>query len=127
MKIQNADAFKLMTYQCSRCYFCERIWNSRNAVSPYSVRCTECLGIMYHVDWHLDIFVTDYVLKDGDRYFSDLTQERAKELAVLRVDSAKGTDFELFETKRQQMIDHISEAFFNSDQNMDLLVYKEKK
>ena len=81
IKINNNDAFKIMEYRCDKCNASEFIWNSRNNVSPFTVRCRICDGSASHVNWSRDQFRPDFKPSKGMRYFADFTIERAHEVA----------------------------------------------
>jgi hypothetical protein len=75
-----AERFCLMWYACS-CGHRERVWNSRNGVTPFGLSCTSCdPGLRRsanHTDWHLDVPVEKHVLIHGQRFFRDGTPEEA--------------------------------------------------
>ena len=49
------EAFCLMTYRCKDCGFEERIWNSRDGVTPFGLACPSCKGHDHvHADWQND-------------------------------------------------------------------------
>ena len=49
------EAFCLMTYRCNDCGFEERIWNSRDGVTPFGLACPQCKGHNHlHADWQND-------------------------------------------------------------------------
>ncbi|QQO30763.1 hypothetical protein JJC00_18945 [Bradyrhizobium diazoefficiens] len=77
--INHREAFALMWYACE-CGHRERIWNSRDGVTPFGgIQCTSCGGKGFetrgltHVDWNLDIRSTDHKLISGQRFFRDGT------------------------------------------------------
>jgi hypothetical protein len=85
-KLMQAEAYMIMTYECKECKIKERIWNSRDGVTPFLVGCKVCDGIMKHIDWDKDGFDPDYQPKDDDRVFVDLTMQRALEKASRQVE-----------------------------------------
>lgn len=67
---QYAEAFHLMKYQCGTCLYQETIWNSRNGVTPFCVRCPKCGAMdMEHIDWRGDVTDPDHQPKSGERVF----------------------------------------------------------
>ena len=76
--VEYQESFCLMWYKCGFCGRRERIWNSRNGVTPFMVSCTSCDGTMQHVNWELDKFTPDYKPKKGERIFIDWTREAAE-------------------------------------------------
>lgn len=121
-EFQCNDSFMVMEYTCEKCGAVERIWNSRNNVCPFSVGCTCCSGIMTHTNWTKDRRVPDYKPPKGSRYFADWTHERAAELAKKRVESAKGTLYELHGEEADAMIEGLTVEFLNNCCSMDVLV-----
>lgn len=88
---QYGERFALMWYACEagrgstfpggkarkHCGYRERLWNSRNGVTPFGIRCTQCDGFMSHVDWHLDEYAPDHKPLPGSRFFRDGTTAEA--------------------------------------------------
>lgn len=81
--MKHAEAYKLMNYRCEDCGRHEVLWNSRDGVTPFSIDCPDCGDgmSMSHVDWNLDRFMPFLRLAKGQRYFTDMTRERAREHA----------------------------------------------
>lgn len=74
---QHAEAFCLMLYRDSAGNE-ERIWNSRDGVTPYAIRSRAGLEAR-HVEWKRDECAPDHRPRIGDRIFVDLTIDRARE------------------------------------------------
>lgn len=79
MTQQFAEAYALMWYACP-CGHRERIWNSRDGVTPFAgILCPSCGGKgleqrgLSHVDWQLDECRPDHKLVDGQRFFRNGT------------------------------------------------------
>lgn len=79
---QHGEAYALMQYECKQCHAVERIWNSRDGVTPFIVDCRDCGGEATHARWNEDVYAPDHVPALGSRMFVDLTQERRNALAV---------------------------------------------
>jgi hypothetical protein len=77
MKYYHREAFCLMWYQDTDGNR-ERIWNSRDGVTPFSIRSRQGLDAT-HVDWDRDEWRPFHIPEVGDRIFVDLTVERATE------------------------------------------------
>src|SRR3972149_3660504 len=90
------EAYHLMQYKCDTCGKLSLIWNSRGAVTPFAVSCP-CGGMRSHINCRSDVrMLPEYVPWPGYcDVFIDLSPERAKELAIKRVDSFAGTEYEL--------------------------------
>jgi len=79
-KYKHAEAFALMTYKCQNCGDTEKIWNSRDGVTPFSIRCEYCLdGLKYHINWKEDLCFPNYEPQEGMRIFVDWTKEEYEE------------------------------------------------
>lgn len=79
------EAFHLMWYECP-CGHRERIWNSREGVTPFCLPCPSCgEGSLRHVEWNRDEEATNHVPHFGQRIFVNLTMERARERAEASV------------------------------------------
>ena len=49
-KYKHREAYCLMIYRCENCGHIERIWNSRDGVTPFGTACPSCAGnVMYHL------------------------------------------------------------------------------
>lgn len=71
------EAFALMWYGCEVCDHNERIWNSRDGVTPFGTTCPSCGNIMRHYDWLRDERAPDHQLLPGQKYWRDGTPEEA--------------------------------------------------
>lgn len=76
----------LMLYKCTKCGAEEKIWNSRDGITPFGISCRECGEFAQHEHWEKDVFNPFYSPPDGSRVFVDLTLERAKEKARKQVE-----------------------------------------
>ncbi|OPY64101.1 MAG: hypothetical protein A4E56_00155 [Pelotomaculum sp. PtaU1.Bin065] len=101
-KYNHAEAFCLMTYQCESCGCEERIWNSRDGVTPFVLRCRYCGGEAKHVRWNEDRCVPEYIPKPGERVFKNMTHEKAREIAEARL--ARRSRFEVSADEREEVI-----------------------
>jgi len=86
MAYKHKEAFALMWYAC-KCGHRERLWNSRDGVTPFGFGCPSCGGTLgeqglLHVWWNLDRCVPDHVPHSGQRVWRDGTREDAE--AILR-------------------------------------------
>lgn len=79
------EAFCLMKYRDAHGNE-EIIWNSRDGVTPFIVRNKQG-NEAQHVDWNRDVFAPNHTPAIGDRIFVDLTRERAREIALRRVET----------------------------------------
>jgi hypothetical protein len=74
-KYNHAEAFKLMTYKCESCHYEERIWNSRDGVTPFGINCPKCnLATSRHINWQWDEYLPEYIPVRGQRVFVDMPE-----------------------------------------------------
>lgn len=66
----------------------EVIWNSRDGVVPFGATCPSCGEEMRHTHWHLDRYAKDYKLHLYQKYWADMTEETARELAKRTIERA---------------------------------------
>ena len=100
-RYRSAEAFRLMPYQCPDCGHLELIWNSRDAVTPFSVLChiEGCQGMARHVFPHEsgEPEQIHFALPDeADRVFSSITPAQAVAIAEKRIASYPGEDPETY-------------------------------
>lgn len=79
----------LMTYRCASCGRQERIWNSRDGVTPLSCTCPHCQTPMQHIEWDADQYRPDYTLNDGERFWRDGTAEEAVAIMQARFEALR--------------------------------------
>lgn len=80
----HAEAFNLMWYGC-KCGHRERIWNSRDGVTPFGTACPSCDGIMDHIDWRRDERAPQHKLRAGQRFWRDGTPDEAEAIMRRRI------------------------------------------
>lgn len=90
------EAFAIMQYACKACGHYEKIWNSRDGVTPFCMLCPSCgEGSLYHVNFKQDIYAPDHKPHVGQRMWIDLTPERAAFYAQQQIKSAKEQGYEM--------------------------------
>lgn len=82
---KHAEAFALMNYASDDGTERERIWNSRDGITPFVIS-SRTGKMMSHVDWDKDAYAPEHKPKPGDRIFVKLTPERARELVTRNVE-----------------------------------------
>lgn len=82
------------------------VWNSRDGVTPFGIRCPGCGGEALHVAWHRDLYAPDYRLKPGDLFFRDGTPDEARAIMRRRLESAIGTRYEIPRAAWDTYIEH---------------------
>jgi hypothetical protein len=115
----HVEAFCLMWYACRQCPHRERIWNSRDGVTPFGMSCPSCGGTeLLHADWHRDQYAPDHKPADGQRVWIDMTRERASAIADARI-AVSDRKRPLSEGEREQVID----SFHHEGHAPDLKVW----
>jgi DNA-directed RNA polymerase subunit RPC12/RpoP len=109
-----------MEYRCQDCSKEEMLWNSRDGVTPFIIGCRFCGGEARHIDWKADVRHTNYQPQPGERIFIDMTPEKAKEIATKRVESAKGTEYEIPEADREAIIEDIAKDLYGDGTTPDI-------
>lgn len=101
---QHKEAFCLMWYAC-KCGHRERIWNSRDGVTPFGCDCPSCKGgIMDHVEWHRDEPAPNHKLSRGQRFWRDGTPDEAEAIMRRRIEKSKGGRWEPDEVTAARLI-----------------------
>ncbi|SIO50862.1 hypothetical protein SAMN05444172_2617 [Burkholderia sp. GAS332] len=87
----HAEAYALMWYACA-CGHRERIWNSRDGVTPFVVPCPSCgATTLQHTALGADRSAPIHTPHDGQRVFVDMTRRQA-EVIVGRAFARLGFD-----------------------------------
>ncbi len=77
-KFTSAEAYCLMLYRCEGAEpHDEILWNSRDGVTPFVIKCARCESEMKHENWSKDRRVPDHIPEVGDRIFVNLTMDQA--------------------------------------------------
>lgn len=95
----HAEAHCILWYNCEDCDHEFKTWNSRDGVTPFTCLCPECWGDAIHKDWGKDEFCPDYMPEPGDLIWIDMPDSLKTVLARVRIESFKGTDFEVPEER----------------------------
>lgn len=86
----HAEAFCLMWYACDECGHRERMWNSRDGVTPFGTLCPSCeRPSLRHTDFRLDQYAPKHTPALGQRIWVAMTRERAEFIAHLRIKAAQ--------------------------------------
>ncbi len=94
---RHVEAFCLMWYQCKQqsCRHLERIWNSRDGVTPFGMQCPSCgEPTMTHIAFGSDLYAPDHKLHFGQKFWRDGTPDEAEAFMRKRIDHYKGTEYE---------------------------------
>lgn len=84
----HGEAFMLMWYECS-CGHRERIWNSRDGVTPFGCGCPSCGGTMKHRYFGADEYAPKYNLLTGQRFWRDGTPDEAEAIMRRRIEKLR--------------------------------------
>lgn len=92
----HAEAFCLMRYECRDCEHGEVIWNSRDGVTPFTIRCPVCgTSEMVHVDWADDEYAPDHVPEPGQGVWIGFPPELRRPMAAARIQAFDGSAWEV--------------------------------
>lgn len=92
-----------MWYAC-KCGHQERIWNSRDGVTPFCTMCPSCgspndVGSLQHVRWRDDVYAPDHKPAPGQRVWIDMTRAAAEIYAAARMSEAEKQGY-VFDDRR---------------------------
>lgn len=85
-KHEHPEAFMLMWYATNDGSERERLWNSRDGVTPFGINSATTGAEMLHT-FKGDVYAPNHVPRVGDRIFVDLTPQRAQIFAARRVEA----------------------------------------
>ncbi len=96
-KHNHAEAFCLMWYACD-CGHRERIWNSRDGVTPFSMTCPSCgsaprgqavrFSSLMHERFDLDEYAPNHILAKDQRFWRDGTRDEAIAIVKKRAENS---------------------------------------
>ena len=92
---QHKEAFALMWYGCE-CGHRERMWNSRDGVTPFGLTCPSCgQQNLRHINWQLDQPAPQHFPHKGQRVWRDGTPDEAVEIMAKRIATLRAAGREL--------------------------------
>lgn len=126
MSYAHKEAFALMWYACVNrppnlfaphtriqgCGYRERIWNSRDGVTPFGgVECPSCGrkgidGGLMHVEWNADECRPDHKLALGQRFFRDGTAADAIIIIKRRIEISKKSPRPIPDDIAERLLQH---------------------
>lgn len=81
MKYKHAEAYCLMTYACTniKCNHLEKIWNSRDGVTPFGCQCPSCgqATLMHYVRGFIADPQENYKLNHGQKFWRNMHAHEA--------------------------------------------------
>jgi len=88
--MSHREAFCLMWYAC-KCSARERIWNSRDGVTPFCMNCASCGGdgTMSHITWEQDEYAPTHQLHPRQYFWRDGTPDEAEAFMRKRIESLR--------------------------------------
>lgn len=108
---RHVEAYCLMLYVCADCGHKERIWNSRDGVTPFGLSCPSCGGGiatggsgLRHGSSRLDQYARHHKLHEGQRFWRDGTPDEAAAIMQRRIDASRGTQWECTPEKAAELI-----------------------
>lgn len=101
---QYKEAFCLMWYTCQTCGHLERIWNSRDGVTPFATVCPSCGDEMRHVYWSSDKPVLEHKLHYGQKFWRDGTPDEAVAIMRSRIAQQRNAGRVLSHDEEEQIV-----------------------
>lgn len=125
--MNHREAYALMLYRSESTGREEWLWNSRDGVTPFIISDAEDGSKMRHADFWRDVCAPFYVPPIGSRIFVDLTETRARAIAVRWYDHVKDDDsfksHPYYEGKsREWCVDDYVKQIFKNEGEPDILV-----
>lgn len=107
----HAEAYCLMTYECVKCGQREQIWNSRDGITPFFIRCAKCDGEAKHVEaQRLDRRYRDFKPQAGVRIFIDMPYAQAFDIALRRYEQMLQRQYPCDDMPKDQFLRMILEG-----------------
>lgn len=106
------DAFMIMTYECENCMHSEKIWNSRDGVTPFGMGCPECRETMQHVRWNEDVRDPDYKPQPNERIWIDMPKEHSQDIARLRYADARRSGMPMNGKTEEEIVQVIAKDIY---------------
>lgn len=100
------EAFALMEYGCESCGKVEVVWNSRDGVTPFMIRCQDCRGTMRHINWNKDQFAPNHIPPIGSRVFFSCTN-----IHEIFQDTFDNYTKEVWERIKDKWLDYCSDRY----------------
>ena len=125
-RYRHPEAFSVMTYRADDGIEEERIWNSRDGVTPFVITLRNGKQAT-HVDWDQDQrMAEDWTPPPGMRYFADLTPERARVHAARNYDAwtadpAQPRDIAILGANRERAIAKLAGSYLERPGGPDLI------
>lgn len=102
---RHKEAFALMWYGCD-CGHRERMWNSRDGVTPFCLSCPSCGGLtLTHTDWRADRRAPDHVPYGGQRVWRNGSPAEAATIMSRRIAAMRAAGREVDEAEAERMIE----------------------
>jgi hypothetical protein len=121
MKYDHTEAFCLMKYATDDGSEVEWIWNSRDGVTPFTIR-SRSDNDMAHVDWQYDRRFPEYKPLPGERIFVDYTEEDSREFRSKQIEEYwDDKDYpisKMYETKEEALEGFVKEDMARPGQPM---------
>src|SRR6266705_934987 len=112
-KHNHKKAFCLMWYAC-KCGHRERIWNSRDGVTPFCMQCPSCgQPDMHHIAWNADEYAPEHIPHEGQRMWINMTREEALRIAKIRLELSRAMGHER-ENEEDDLEGRIAESIYNN-------------
>jgi hypothetical protein len=121
MTHQHKEAFCLMWYGCD-CGHMERIWNSRDGVTPFSMTCPSCgKPDLHHVFFGSDLYSPNHKPEIGQRIWVSMTKPRTEYLAIRTVSARKAAGRRIED--EDSMLQSVADSYYEGGKAPDLQIF----
>jgi len=100
---KHGEAFMLQWYHCSNCSHKERIWNSRDGITPFACGCPSCGEDMSHIEMYLDEYAPNHKLRIGQKFWRDGTPDEAQKIIESRIENFRDS-YPISDEKKAELI-----------------------
>ena len=113
MDYKHGEAYCHMQYRCSNGHLMI-IWNSRDGVTPFGMKCRECDADALHINWQQDQCDPLYQPRAGELIWVTMTMEDARVLASEMVEKYwDHPDYPMSETfpSKEEAIERLAKGY----------------
>lgn len=104
--MNHKEAFALMWYGCE-CGHRERIWNSRDGVTPFITACPSCgESELQHIWWNKDETNPSHKPFHGQRVWIDMTREAAEVRAKAYIEHMRTVHKQVIDASLKDLVDN---------------------
>jgi len=123
----HAEAFNLMWYKCLKCGHQERIWNSRDGVTPFGTGCPSCgRPDLCHAYMGSDQYSPDYKPHPGQRIWVTASKEQVAQWAEEAIQRGLAAGFKTTPEEMERVRQHYLSSYTDGEPALAIFGYEEK-